>query len=114
MQSEDLIPAETFCACHQVELSFIRSLHDSGLIEMTIREGTVFLLSGDLADLEKFVRLHYEMDINLEGIEAISHLLQKLGDMDRHINDLQNRISFYQAAHPSPASASLAQKNPGR
>jgi hypothetical protein len=104
MQSEDLIPAETFCACHQVELSFIRRLHDSGLIEMTIREGAVFLPSGELAELEKFVRLHYEMDINLEGIEAISHLLQKLSDMDRRINSLQNRISFYQAASSPPAS----------
>jgi hypothetical protein len=104
MQSEDLIPAETFCAFHQVELSFIRRLHESGLIEMTIREGAVFLPSGELAELEKFVRLHYEMDINLEGIEAISHLLQKLSDMDRRINTLQNRISFYQAASSSPAS----------
>jgi chaperone modulatory protein CbpM len=96
MQPEDLIPAETFCACHQVELSFIRSLHDSGLIEMTIREGTVFLPSSGLGELEKLVRLHYEMDINLEGIEAISHLLQRLHDMDEHITSLQNRVRFYQ------------------
>ena len=106
MQSEELIPAETFCSFHQVELSFIRSLHDSGLIEMTIREGTVFLPSSELRELEKFVRLHYEMDINIEGIEAISHLLQKLNDREERIVDLQNRIRFYQAVE--------AQKNSGR
>ncbi len=98
MQPEDLIPADTFCACHSVELSFIRNLHDSGLIGMTIREGTIFLPASDLAQLERLIRLHYEMDINIEGIEAVSHLLQRLDDMERQVVSLQNRIRFYQAA----------------
>ena len=98
MSTEELIPAEPFCAFHQVELSFIRRLHDSGLIEMTIREGTVFLPSSDLPELEKLVRLHYEMDINLEGIEAISHLLQRLNRMQEEMVNLQNKIRFYQGA----------------
>jgi hypothetical protein len=97
MQSEELIPAETFCACHQVELSFIRNLHESGLIEMTIREGAVFLPSSGLRDLERLTRLHYEMDINIEGIEAIAHLLQKLDEMEQRMAGLQNRIRFYQS-----------------
>jgi chaperone modulatory protein CbpM len=106
MQTEDLIPAETFCACHSVELSFIHNLHDSGLIEMTIREGTVFLPSSDLARLERLIRLHYEMDINIEGIEAVSHLLQRLDDMERQLVSLQNRIRFYQAAGTRLSSGS--------
>lgn len=96
MSTEELIPADTFCAFHQVELSFIRQLHDSGLIGITIREGSVFLPSSDLPELEKWVRLHYEMDINLEGIEAISHLLQRLHRMQEEMVNLQNRIRFYQ------------------
>jgi chaperone modulatory protein CbpM len=95
MQTEDLIPAETFCACHSVELSFIRSLHDSGLIGLSIREGTIFLSSSDLARLERMIRLHYEMDINIEGIEAVSHLLQRLDDMERQVVSLQNRVRFF-------------------
>jgi hypothetical protein len=104
MQTEDLIPAEKFCACYSVELSFIRSLHESGLIEMTIREGTIFLPSPELARLEKLVRLHYEMDINIEGIEAVSHLLQRLDDLERQIVGLRNRVRFYQGAGIPPLS----------
>jgi hypothetical protein len=104
MQPQEWIPAETFCACHSVELSFIRNLHDSGLVEMTIREGAVFLPAEELAQLEKLVRLHYEMDINIEGIEAVSHLLQRLDDMERQIVRLENRIRFYRAADPHSSS----------
>ena len=96
MSTEELIPADTFCAFHQVEISFVRRLHDSGLIGMTIREGSVFLPSSDLPELEKWIRLHYEMDINLEGIEAISHLLERLNRMQEEMVNLQNRIRFYQ------------------
>lgn len=97
MHAEDLIPATEFCAGHQIGLSFIKTLHESGLIEMTILEGTIFLPSAELQQLEKIVRLHYEMDINLEGVEAISHLLQKLGSMQEEIVTLRNKLRFYQA-----------------
>ena len=73
---------------------------------MTIREGAAFLPSSGLREVEQFVRLHYEMDINIEGIEAISHLLLQLDEMEQRIAGLQNRIRFYQAADP--------QKNSGR
>jgi hypothetical protein len=101
MQTEELIPAEAFCRGHQVELSFVRELHDSGLIGITIQEGTAFLPASTLPQLERLVRLRYEMDINLEGLEAISHLLQKLNDIQVELLALQNKLRFFQAS-PSP------------
>jgi len=71
MQTEDLIAAEAFCAGHQIELSFIRTLHASGLIDMTIQEGTVYVPADELSALERFVRWHYDLAINPEGIEAL-------------------------------------------
>ncbi len=103
MYPEDLIPASEFCAGHQIGLSFIKTLHESGLIEMTIVEGTIFLPSAELRQLEKIIRLHYEMDINLEGVEAISHLLRRLGSMQEEIVALRNKLRFYQAADATVA-----------
>jgi chaperone modulatory protein CbpM len=95
---DEYIPATEFCAGHQIELSFIRTLHESGLIETTILEGTLFLPSTELRELERLTRLHYEMDINLEGVEAISHLLRRVSDMQEEILSLRNKLRFYQSA----------------
>jgi chaperone modulatory protein CbpM len=96
MQTEEMIAADEFCMHHQVELSFIHSLKDSGLIEISIVEEKVFLPVSQLSQLERLVRLYYEMDINLEGIETITHLLQCMNDMQQQIRQLSNRLSRYE------------------
>ncbi|HEY4290422.1 MAG TPA: chaperone modulator CbpM [Puia sp.] len=92
MQPEELIPAGEFCAFHHVELSFIQNLHESGLIGMTVRDGVVFLPADDLPALEKFTRWFYELDINPEGIEALSHVLNRMERLTEENKVLRNRL----------------------
>ena len=96
MENIDLVPVQTFCVHHQIDLSFIESLQQFGLVEITTIEEQSYLRESQLTDLEKFVRLHYELDINFEGIEAIGHLLEKLRDMQVLNQQLQNRLSLYE------------------
>ncbi len=49
-----------------------------------------------LKDLEKFIRLHYELDINTEGIDAIAQLLNRVENMQDEITRLKNRLRFYE------------------
>ncbi|MEO6636672.1 MAG: chaperone modulator CbpM [Ginsengibacter sp.] len=90
MKTEDLIPAKDFCLHHNIEYSFISSLQNSGLITITSIKRSSFIHSDDLGKLEKFVRLHYDLDINLEGIETINHLLDKMEEMQNEITRLRN------------------------
>ena len=78
MQTEYLIAVDEFCANHNIEISFISSLQQTGLIEITTIKETGFIDAEQLQQLEKIVRLYYELDINLEGIETITHLLQRI------------------------------------
>jgi chaperone modulatory protein CbpM len=96
MPTEEMIAADEFCMYHKIELSFIHSLKDSGLIEISMVEEKIFLPVSQLSHLEKMVRLYYEMDINLEGIETITHLLQRMNDMQQQIRQLSNRLSRYE------------------
>lgn len=96
MQKEEMIPANEFCIHHNVELSFIYSLNESGLIEMTVIEEKLFVPASQLNNLEKLVRLYYEMDINLEGIETITYLLKRMNDMQQQITLLTNRLRLYE------------------
>ena len=96
MPTTHLIAANEFCIYHNIEPSFIYSLQQSGLIEITVVEEKPFVDESELPQLEKLVRLHREMDINLEGIETITHLLQRMNDMQRQIAMLKNRLSMYE------------------
>jgi hypothetical protein len=98
MQTEILIPADEFCASHHIEISFIKSLQETGLIEMTVTEDAKFIRTQQLNQLEKIVRLYYELDINLEGIETITHLLQRINNMQREIISLKNKLSAYETS----------------
>ena len=97
MKTDQLISIETFCISHNIDVSFINSLQQSGLIEVIPVKETTFIPVNQLTELEKFVRLHYELDINLEGMEAVIHLLQRVKDMQHEIITLRNRLSLYES-----------------
>jgi hypothetical protein len=97
MQTDYLIAVDEFCASHNIEISFISSLHQTGLIEITTIEDTGYIDPNQLLQLEKIVRLYYELDINLEGIETINYLLQRISSMQDEIIALRNRLRLYEA-----------------
>ena len=96
METENLISTDEFCALYNVEYSFVSSLQQSGLIEIQTLEERGFIPISQLVELEKFVRLHGELDINLEGIEAINHLLQRIRSMQDEITFLKTRLRLYE------------------
>jgi chaperone modulatory protein CbpM len=102
MYSDDLIPAGEFCAIYHVELSFVRGLHESGLIGLQMKDGSPLLPAAELPVLEKFVRWHYELAINPEGIEAIAHLLSRMENLQEENRVLRNRLRLYQDHSAAP------------
>ena len=95
MQKENLIPADEFCVSHNIEISFISSLYENGLIDITTIDETVFLYPNQLPQLEKISHLYYELGINLEGIDTINHLLNRIDEMQHEITVLRNRLRLY-------------------
>ncbi|MEP7108524.1 MAG: chaperone modulator CbpM [Ferruginibacter sp.] len=96
MKTEQLIQVDTFCVWHNIEFSFIKTLHEYGLIEITTKEDKAFISESNLQHVEKLVRLHNDLQINLEGVEVITYLLEQLKAQHEEITRLQNRIRFYE------------------
>lgn len=92
---EQLVPAQEFCSHHQVEMNFIYALRDYGLIEVVSSEGNDYLSIDKLNELEKIIRLHYDLEVNVEGIDVILHLLKQLDDAEHELSQLKNRLKFY-------------------
>ena len=96
MESIDMIVLDEFCTSHHVEISFIRSLEEHGLIEIIIVNETLCVPGNELSKLEKIVRLHQELNINPEGIDAINVLLKRIENMQNEITGLRNKLNFYE------------------
>lgn len=95
-RTEYLIAIDDLCANHDVEISFINSLLEAGLIEITTVEETGFIDSSQMQHLEKILRFYYELGINVEGIETITYLLQRINSLQDEIITLRNRLRLYE------------------
>ena len=96
MENEHLIPANELCMHYNVELSFINALQEYGLIELTRTEENYFIDANQLQKLEQYTRWHYELEINLEGIEVIDEMLERIKNMQYEINTLKNKLRLYE------------------
>jgi hypothetical protein len=107
MEKEKLIPLNECCKHYNIELSFISSVREFGLLEITSVDEEQFIYTSQLQKLEKLIRLHYELEINMEGIEAITNLLIKVDRMQQEITHLKNKLSVLSTRDLSYNSASL-------
>ncbi|MDX1762063.1 MAG: chaperone modulator CbpM [Christiangramia sp.] len=96
MRKEDLIPAEEICIRYKVQRQFINSLYESGIIEIVEVEETEYIHCDHLSDFERMMRLHQDLDINLEGLEAVNHLLKQIEDLQKDNLRLRNRLGLYE------------------
>ena len=99
MEEKNSVSAKAFCHYHQIEITFIRSLHEYGLLQVEATSDEDWLLAPEqLEPLERMVRLHYDLHINLEGLDAIQHLLQRVEDMQRELLTVRNRLRLYEGS----------------
>jgi hypothetical protein len=96
MENTDWIAADEFCSYHQVSLAFISELAYAGLVEITIVNEQQCIPAGQLRELERFVRLHAQLGINEEGVEAIAHLLHRVDILQKEVRQLQQQLNWYQ------------------
>jgi hypothetical protein len=92
MPSTNLILIETLCTHYEVEVSFIESLSDLGLIEVHTIEHTRYMPEEKVGQLERMIRLHQELDINPEGIDVILNLLERVDHLNHELAEAKNAL----------------------
>ena len=91
MQNELIIVSEYCRKCH-IEPSFIDLLQEGGLIEVMTEGGERYLTFTQLPDIERYSRMYYDLSINIEGIDAIHHLLQRMEEMQNELHELRSQL----------------------
>lgn len=94
MENSELIAVHTFCFHHGIELSFVEKLYEFGLVNTLTIDDSLYLSPDELPNIEKMIRLHYELGINLEGIDVIHHLLNQLQELKQEVSRLRTELSI--------------------
>lgn len=82
---------------YEVEQSFLDSLSESGLIRVVLQDDEKFIEYDDLSQIEQFMRWHYDLNINVEGIEALYHMLGRVKSLQSEIEQLNSELRFYKS-----------------
>lgn len=95
--SENRLLYSECISVYEIQESFIDSLNESGLIRVILQNEDRFVECDDLSDLEQFIRWYYDMNINVEGIEALHHMLGRMKMLQQEMNELRNELNFYKS-----------------
>lgn len=96
MSKEKFIQIDQLCRHYQVEMAFFSDLHEFGIIEITTIEDLSFIHEDKITVVEKIIRIHKDLNINLEGIDTVLNLLVKLNDLQTELNTVKNRLRLYE------------------
>lgn len=89
MEDVKRISVTQCCTYYSIEISFIEQLNEYGLLELSGSGEQTFIAYEQLPDLEKYMRLYYDLEINMQGIEAITHLLGRIQHLQQAVKRLQ-------------------------
>jgi chaperone modulatory protein CbpM len=97
MNMENLIPIPELCLHYTVDLSFFTNLSEMGLLEIKTIESKQYIDSDAIYEIEKMIRMHQELDVNIEGIDVVFNLLQKIDGLQNELTALKNRLRLYES-----------------
>lgn len=96
MQTENYILINHYCKHTQTPIDFIYSLHEFGFIEVTQVKNQDYVRPNDLVEIERISRLKNELGINLEGIDAINHMIKKMNRLEKELRIARERLRIYE------------------
>lgn len=96
MSQEFLILKQTICSQYQVDTSFVDELDRMGLIQIEVIEQEHFVHHDQIGELERIIRLHRDLNVNLEGIDIVLNLLEKQQELLDELTSIKNRLRLYE------------------
>ncbi len=96
METNQLVLIDQVCVHYEIDLNFMDSLEEYGLIQLVVMDNTKYLSPDDLQYVEKMIRLRYELGINMEGIDVINNLLLQIDNLQNELVLAKNKLSIYE------------------
>ena len=96
MNTQKYIPVLHLCDMYQTEISFFKKLDEHGLIEITSIQNSLYVHQDKLYEVEKIIRIHRELNVNIEGVDVVLNLLEKVDQLQNEVYRIQSRLRLYE------------------
>ncbi|NNC70528.1 MAG: hypothetical protein HKN90_06890 [Flavobacteriaceae bacterium] len=97
MSENQLITIEQICTNYGVPNSFIDSLREYELIEIITTSNVQCVHHDEVVHIEKMMRMYYDLNINMEGLDVVRRLLHQVETLQNEVNKLNNRLKNFEA-----------------
>lgn len=85
------ISIEEIIRIYKIDYSFLDALIDSELLHPESENSIRYIQHDEIGHLEKYVNWHYDLDVNLAGIEIIQNLLIKIEHLQSQNLAIRNK-----------------------
>jgi chaperone modulatory protein CbpM len=85
---QERISREDVVKHYNIEVHFLDSLEEFGLLKTFEENDVKYIYFEELANLERFANWHYDLEVNLPGLEIIHNLLNKIDNLLRENRNL--------------------------
>ncbi|MEQ9221330.1 MAG: chaperone modulator CbpM [Cyclobacteriaceae bacterium] len=96
MNEEKYVTISKLSQYYRVDVSLFSRLDELGLIKIHTVNENQCIHHDMINNLERMLRLHEELGINLEGIDTIFNLLEKIEDLQNKLIEANNKLRFYE------------------
>ena len=91
------ISREDLVKIYNIEIRFFDELEEYGLLHTETENNVKYLLYEELPQLERFANWHYDLDVNLPGLQVIQHMIRKVETLQAENRRLLNRLVAFSA-----------------
>lgn len=90
------ISVEEIIRLYKIDYTFLDQLIDSELLHPETENSIRYIVYEELSHLERFANWHYDLEINLPGIEIIHQLLNQLENLKNENRRLLQNVSKFE------------------
>jgi len=96
MEKRNYILVTEYCQQTNIEDKFLKDLEEYGLIKIRRKSSDIYIDEEEISEIERMFRLHKELKINLEGIDALNHMIRKMQHLEYELNQMRARLGIYE------------------
>lgn len=96
MEGQKFVSVVHLCDIYHTEISFFKELNEYGLIEIVTKKNDLYLHQDALFEVERIIRLQRELHVNMEGVDVVLNLLQKVEHLQDELHRTKSRLRLYE------------------
>lgn len=84
------------CELYDLEIAFFEELGEIGLVEFDLYQGQQCIRHDSLQLVERIIRIHRDLHVNLEGIDVVLNMLRRQEELEAELLRLTNKLKRYE------------------